>query len=314
MSKKEYRNNFSLNTGDCKPSLTLVEQLDLMIRRGLVVNDRKNALDIIRRTSYYRLSAYSLSLRKSDHFYENVTFDNIYELYRFDDAFRKIIFDYASYVEIAFRAYVAHTISQKYGPLGYMNPKNFSNKNYHQMFLEHLTEEIKRSDDVFVEHHYRNRDSIFPIWVAIECTSFGELSKLFKNMKAEDKQIIIDQWFSVSEEYISNWLHCSVFARNVAAHGGRFYNRTFKSVSVRLQGQLRKQFSGEDPFAFVVAINQLLPSKALAKQFRNDLKALFEKYPFAQKEKLGFPDSWESILISQTNDYEYYDKIESMNC
>lgn len=314
MTRKKYRKKFKLNTGDCKPPLTIPEQLDLMIERGLIVNDRENALDIIRRTSYYRLSAYSLSLRKNDRFYANVSFDDIYELYRFDDAFRKIIFDYASYVEIAFRAYISHTISQKYGPLGYMIPDNFSNKQYHKDFMKHLTEEIRRSDDVFVEHHYRNKNSVFPIWVAIECASFGELSKLFKNMKPEDKQTIIDHWFSVKEDYISNWLHCSVFARNVAAHGGRFYNRKFKSVSVRLQGQLKKQFTGEDPFAFVVAINQLLPSKALAEQLHRDLEALFKKYPFAQKEKLGFPKTWKEILAQQTNSYDYYHRIESMNC
>ena len=96
-----YRKDFHFNIGDCKPTLTLDEQLDLMISRGLTVTDRRNAIDIIRRTSYYRLSAYSLSLRKNDEFYEGVSFDNIYELYRCDDAFRKIVFNYASYVEIS---------------------------------------------------------------------------------------------------------------------------------------------------------------------------------------------------------------------
>ena len=304
-----YRKDFHFNIGDCKPTLTLDEQLDLMISRGLTVTDRRNAIDIIRRTSYYRLSAYSLSLRKNDEFYEGVSFDNIYELYRCDDAFRKIVFNYASYVEISFRAFISHTLSQKYGPLGYLDPNNFICAKYHKGFIDKLEKEVSRSDDLFVEHHYKDLNSVFPLWVAIECSSFGELSKLFKNMKPDDKQIIIDQWLEDDEIYISNWLQCSVYARNVAAHSGRFYNRVFKSVPVRLQGKLKKQFSGQSPFAFIFAINKLLPSKALCKQLRVDLKNMFKKYPFAQTSKFGFPDNWESILEDQTNSFSFYDDL-----
>ena len=313
MKKKMIRKNFKLNTGECKPVLSIPAQLDLMIERGLIVEDRENALDIIRRTSYYRLSAYSLSLKKNDQFYDGITFDNIYELYRFDDAFRKIVFDYASYVEIAFRAYISHTLSKKYGPLGYMDPNNFENKDYHASFIDHLTKEIKRSDDIFVEHHYQHYNSVFPAWVAIECSSFGDLSKLFNNMKLEDKNCIIDLWLPDTVKYVPTWLHCSVYARNIAAHGGRFYNRKFKSVSVKLQGQLKKKFSGESPFAYIFAINKLLPSKALTIQLRKDLAMLFKKYPFAQMEKMGFPKDWRDILVQQSHDFSFYKHINEIN-
>ena len=304
-----YRKDFHFQHGECKHVLSLDEQLDLLISRGLIVKDRKNAIDIIRRTSYYRLSAYSLSLRKDDRFYPGITFDNIYELYRCDDAFRKIIFQYASYVEIAFRAFTSHTLSEKYGPLGYLDPNNFIDPKYHEGFISKLENEVARSDDLFVEHHYKDLGSVFPLWVAIECSSFGELSKLFKNMKPEDKQIIIKRWLTDDEIYVSNWLQCAVYARNVAAHGGRFYNRTFKSVPVRLQGKLKKKFSGRSPFAYVFAINKLLPTAALCKQLRVVLNEMIRKYPFAQISRFGFPDDWESILIEQSNDFSFYDEL-----
>lgn len=304
-----YRKDFHFNNGLCKPVISLEEQLDLLISRGLHVSDRRNALDIIRRTGYYRLSAYSLSLRKDDRFYPGISFDNIYELYRCDDAFRKIIFNYATYVEISFRAFISYTLSEKYGPLGYLNADNFVCPDYHSSFITHLENEVARSDDVFVEHHYRDLDSVFPLWVAIECSSFGELSKLFKNMKPEDKQIIVDKWLNDDEVYVSNWLQCSVYARNVAAHGGRFYNRVFKSVPVRLQKKLRRKFPHDRSFAYVFAINKLLPSRALAERFRKDLHAMFDKYPFALYSKYGFPDEWETLLEVQANDYSFYDRL-----
>lgn len=304
-----HRQDFHFMEGPCKPVISIDEQLDLMISRGLLVGDRKNAIDIIRRTGYYRLSAYSLSLRKNDRFYPGVSFDSIYELYRCDDAFRKIVFNYATYVEISFRAFISYTLSEQYGPLGYLHPENFVSESYHKTFIEKLEEDVARSDDVFVEHHYRDLNSVFPLWVAIECSSFGELSKLFKNMKPDDKNLIIDKWLADDEVYISNWLQCSVYARNVAAHGGRFYNRVFKSVPVRLQGKLKKIFSSDRAFAYVFAINKLLPSKALTERLREDLQKMFKKYPFAQPSKYGFPNDWDAILTEQSNDFAFYDTL-----
>lgn len=304
-----YREDFHFKIGPCKEPLSLGDQLDLMISRGLVVSDRTNALDIIRRTSYYRFSAYTLSLKKEDVFYEGVTFDNVYELYRCDDAFRKIIFNYATYVEIAFRAYISHELSMAYGPLGYLDPNNFEDCDYHADFIQKLEEEVARSDDVFVEHHYTDLDSVFPLWVSIECTSFGDLSKLFKNMKLKDKQSIVKKWLPNDEKYISNWLQCCVYARNVAAHGGRFYNREFQSVPVRLSGKMKKIFSGRTPFAYVFAINKLLPTKALSVQLREDLRDMFKSYPFAQPDKFAFPDNWDQVLTNQSNSYIFYDDL-----
>ena len=305
-----HREDFHFDKGPCKPSCSIKELLDIMIDRGVIVRDYNNALDIIRRTGYYRLSAYTLSLKKDDVFYPETTFDNIYELYRCDDAFRKIVFDYASYVEIAFRAYISQELSQKYGPLGYLDADNFTNKSFHKEFIEHLESEVARSDDVFVEHHYNDLKSIFPLWVAIECASFGDISKLFKNMKNEDKQNIVKKWLPNDEVYISNWLQCSVYARNISAHGGRFYNRPLQSVKVRLPGKLKKIMSNESPFAFILAINKLLPSKALSDQLQKDLKHLFEKYTFANSEKYGFPSGWEIILAEQSNSYKYYSSLK----
>ena len=120
-----------LNKGHTKPFLTFSDQLDLLKSRGLIVTDDNEALQILSRTNYYRLSAYSLTLRKNDVFYDGVTFDQIYEIYRFDDAFRKLILDFTSYVEISSRTKIAYCHAQKHGALAYLDTSLFENKYYH---------------------------------------------------------------------------------------------------------------------------------------------------------------------------------------
>lgn len=298
-------NAFHLNTGETKPFLSINEQLDLLVKRGLIVENRDNALNILNRTNYYRFSAYSLTLRKDNVFYPNVTFDNIYELYRFDDALRKIIFQYTQYTEIALRSYIAYEHAKKYGPQGYMDSRNFLNPIYHLDFISKLSDEIEKSDDVFVNHYKRDFDSRFPIWVAIECSTFGNLSKLFKNMRTEDKTLISKTYFGVSREYIENWLQAAVFARNVAAHGGRFYNRQLRTVPLKIASKYEKDIDRYSAFAYTYAIYKMQPTKALSQSIRAELTSLFESHPFALKKHLGFPENWLDILNESENKKAY---------
>lgn len=292
---------FGLNKGKCKPFLSVAQQLNLLTDRGLIVNDIEEAANILNRTNYYRLSGYSLTLRKDDAFYDNVTFDNIYELYRFDDAFRKIIFHHSQYTEISMRSYIAYEFSNKYGALGYMESSNFSNVVYHAAFLAKLSEEISKSDDVFVSHYKNDFNSVFPLWVAVECTTFGNLSKLYKNLKQEDRTLISKKYFGVNREYLENWLQAAVFARNVAAHGGRFYNRVLRTIPVKLPNKYSGIIDGQSAFAYTYAIYKMQPTKALSESMRKSLQSLFISYPFALKKHVGFPDDWKQILVDSEN-------------
>lgn len=308
MTEPKEKEPFVLNRGETKPFKTLEEQLDILISRGLIVDDRENAIEILKRTNYYRFSAYSLTLRKDDRFdaYGDVHFDDIYELYRFDDALRNIILKYSLYIEVAFRAYIAYEHSRVYGAQGYMDPKNFSDPLYHIDFIAKLTEDVERAkEDVFVYHHNKDKNSVFPFWVAVECASFGLISKLFKNLKADDRNTISKQHIGVSREYVENWLQATVYARNVAAHGGRFYNRKLRTVRINLPNNLKKIIDRESPFAYIYAIHKLQPTKDLSKSFREQLKELFIVYPFATPRFLGFPENWFSILEESENKKAY---------
>ncbi len=285
-----------LNTGTTKPFLTYDQQVNLLESRGLIIKDHSFAISVLKRINYYRFSAYSLTLRKNDQFYPGVTFENIYDLYSFDMEIRRILLKYCLHVEVAFRSYIAHFHSHKYGPLGYLFTSNFENPSRHSSFIVELDNLIRRSDDLFIEHHKNHLNNVFPLWVAIEVTSAGTLSKLFKNMKLQDRIDFSKKYIGHNRKYVENWLQCCSYCRNVAAHGGRFYNRSLMACPVLIN---RKRYPGicnTSPFAFVIAIYNLLPTNELKKSMTNDLKNAFSNYPFALKKHLGFPEQWETML------------------
>jgi abortive infection bacteriophage resistance protein len=285
-----------LNTGPTKEYKTYAEQVDLLRSRGLVVDDVDAATQFLSQVNYYRFSAYSLTVRKNDAFYPGISFDDVCDLYCFDYDFRKIISAYTAYIEIALRCCVAHFHAGKYGPLGYLDAANFEKVFYHARFITALDAELSRSEDAFVHHHVQDLNSVFPLWVAIEASSFGVLSMMFKNMHVADRAEIARKHYRYSRKYIENWLQCAVYVRNIAAHGGRFYNRDLRSCPVRLPKKHRSAIVPTRAFAFVYAIHHLLPTGRQQTEFVESIDAAFHGHPFALKKHLGFPDDWKEYL------------------
>jgi abortive infection bacteriophage resistance protein len=286
-----------LNKGKTKEYKTYQEQVELLKSRGLIIKDEAWAADFLSRVNYYRFSAYSLTMRRDDVFYREISFEDIVDLYYFDYDFRKIIYAYTAYIEIALRCCMAHHHAEKYGPLGYLDAMNFNNQLYHARFLTSIDHELSRSDDAFVHHHVKDLNNVFPLWVAIEASSFGILSMMFKNMLADDRNEIAKNHYRFSRKYIENWLQCAVYVRNITAHGGRFYNRDLRSCPVKLPKKYRPDIVPTRAFAFVYALYHLLPLGEQQQKFIAEIEDSFARHPFALKRHMGFPDNWKSYLL-----------------
>ena len=119
-----------------KPALTFEEQIALLKSRGLVIDDEQRATRHLSNVSYYRMSAYMLSFKKLDadeivldEFEEGTTWDNVYDLYKFDRKLRLLIFDAIERIEIALRTQVIYQLSHKYGS-HWQNKKNIFKPTY----------------------------------------------------------------------------------------------------------------------------------------------------------------------------------------
>ncbi|HIW33068.1 MAG TPA: Abi family protein [Candidatus Paenibacillus intestinavium] len=72
---------------------TYKQQIDLLLSRGVVIEDVEQATTILKHISYYRLTAYGLSLKQegSDNYIANTSFEHIYRLYEFDSKLRALL-------------------------------------------------------------------------------------------------------------------------------------------------------------------------------------------------------------------------------
>ncbi len=62
-----------------KTPTTFEEQLKILRKRNLIIDDENSAIDILSRVNYYRLSAYMLTFKSDDTFFDNTTLEDIYD-------------------------------------------------------------------------------------------------------------------------------------------------------------------------------------------------------------------------------------------
>jgi len=288
-------------TQEPKPFKTYEEQLALLKKRGMCISDDQKALDILRTENYYRISGYWLTMMTkaadgTDAFYPGSCFDDVINLYHFDIALRKIIMTATITIETNLKAFVAYYHGQKYGPCGYLNNANVEDIWNHAQFLNALLTDLRRrKEEPFVIHHKEDLGGIYPIWVVTEVCSFDQISKFYRNMLSTDRSKIAKDFYGIpSREYIDSWLHCSVVARNMAAHGARFYNKASFKPAVMLPKHLNK-FSGT-LFGYIYAIYQLLPN-AERRHFLDEIGLVIENHSYAIIKHLGFPEGWKTLIM-----------------
>lgn len=104
-----------------QPPMSIDEQINNLIEKGLIINDINYATRILNDISYFRLiKAYSLNLKpKNGIYFDGVTFEQIVNLYLFNANFRQLLFSEIEKIEINVRCRISNYFSQKYGVLGF---------------------------------------------------------------------------------------------------------------------------------------------------------------------------------------------------
>lgn len=258
-------------------------------------------MSFLERVNYYRFSAYGLTLRKKDGtgaFKNDATFEQMKMIYEFDRKLREILIYYLESVEIEFRTKIAYYHAHDFGALGYKDSGNFNNSKFHAKFLEDLQKGIDRSEkELFVIHHKAKYNGVFPFWVAIEVMSFGELSKLFRNLLRQSKMKVIKD-FNVSPNKASSWLHTLSYIRNVCAHYGRLYGKDLIIKPQLNAGVTKGFFDNGRVFSAVFVLSKFLHQDDYIK-LASSLRLIIEEYSdYINLKEIGFPKEWENVLIT----------------
>ncbi len=302
--------------------LSYSQQIEkLKYEKNLQIDDEAYAKEILRQTSYYSLIGGYKDIFKNPttkKYKDGTRFEDIVELYYFDESLRQLFLRYLIKVENEIKSQVSYYFSEKNGEnqRAYLDSANYNyvdKKN--QKDIEHLIKILrgyvtKQTDYGYINHAQRKYGNV-PLWVLTNALTFGNISKMYM-LLPQDIQIKVSRNYpGVNERQMSSILAVMVKFRNVCAHGERLFTyRTVDSIpNMPIHKKLRITQKGtqyvngkNDLFSVVIALRYML-SDGWYKAFVKELKVFIDKYlkkhdSISEQElydKMGFPENWRKI-------------------
>lgn len=217
-----------------KPHQTYEQQLAILKRRGLRIDDADEALALLGRVGYYTLSGYSYPFRlrrldgsRADEFRRGTHISQVRALWEFDNRLRIAAFASIQHAETHLRALLAYELGA-IDPLIHRRPELLSIDRGvdHTAWLAKLDRQVADSREDFIVHHRNHRSSVIPIWVAVDVLDWGGLSYLFSFTPPPVRETVA-AIFDLSGPQLKSWLRALNVVRNVCAHHARLFNRYY---------------------------------------------------------------------------------------
>jgi abortive infection bacteriophage resistance protein len=325
-----------------KPFLTVPGQIRRLQERGMDCGTASFASGVLERYGYYRLSGFWHLYRarpnppapqfdddgreiRLDSFVQGTSLSHVVSLYDFDHALRTRLSDVLSTIEISFRFFIGHRLG-KVDKFAHRNPETLGavreqggiieTTTAYCEWLEEYDRHENRARDGFVLHFREKYGPHLPIWVATEVMSLGVLSNLYTLMRQVDQEILAARFQINTADgrgdrgALANWLNNVRNVRNICAHYGRLWNRTF-DVLIDAPGQSRKDADSHlsrlvdeginnKLYGVLLIMRHLLlsiaPERTDVIEIANYIDSQSQDVQFNLRQ-LGFPDDWRTDAV-----------------
>ena len=308
MNKKEFK--------------TLEEQLNIFENKGLIINDKEKAKEILLKENYFFLNGYRLIFMYSNSdrkFVKNSTFDELYSMFKFDRELRNILFKNLLIVENNIKSIISYKLSVKYGykEKNYLKPTNFTNDRKEQRRVNDVLNKMNRQIRVNAQNHsatlhYLNNYGYIPLWVLVKVLSFGLINELYGILKPEDKTEIANI-YNLNVDDMEIYLSLLANYRNLCAHEDIVYDhktqRYINGTKFHEKLNIEKDSFNEykkgknDIFALIIILKQMLDEEKFT-QMMNEINIKIQDWQWEVKsitvnklyDYMGFVDNYMDII------------------
>lgn len=207
--------------------------MGILRSRGLNIDNEALARDFLLYNNYYRISGYSLTLRKNDVFFKSATFQNIIDIYNFDHELRHILLQYLEVIEVKMKSVYVYEFTKVHGPTGYLDESFFTNKIKHREILDKANQQKNQRlpHEAYLKHFVNDLHQDIPLWAYIDLFTISDISFLYSISEPSIKDAIARAFgltMNKGSFILGNYMHSMTIIRNLCAHGSRIYNRLFE--------------------------------------------------------------------------------------
>ena len=300
---------------------TIDQQIDILRKKGLIIDDEARAYDILLKENYFFLNGYRHLFMNSPTdktFISGSTFSELYSLFLFDRYSRNIFFKNLLIIENRLKSVISYQMSKKYGykEKDYLNVKNFTNDPEKKRRVHDVIEKMKRQIRINTSRHnatlhYLNNYGYIPLWILVKVLSFGMVCELYSILKDEDK-LEIATIFGLSKEYLEDFLPILSNYRNLCAHEDIVFDHKTERVIPDTEYHKRLNifkmddeyiYGKNDIFAVIIIFKFLLEDdefRLMLKEFDYEFEKLDARIDSIPVEKIldtmGIPKNFMDIL------------------
>jgi abortive infection bacteriophage resistance protein len=292
-----------------KPATSIPEQIALLQKRGLTINDEKIAEHYLLHVGYYRLAGYWQIFqndRMNHTFIRNTTIEQLIELYNFDRELRLLLLDAIEHIEVSFRSVMSDEMCCKYGAAWYADKQYVFDEKAFKNIIAEVDKELDRSNEDFIKHHNTKygKENYPPAWKTLQILSLGTLSRLYGNIhnNIPERRIIAKKYGLPTEAWLHSWMQVISVLRNYCAHHSRVCYRTFSFPPKDMHRPKLPWIKNTPPpggslsqhlYYQLCAVRYLLHTCSPDNRFNTKLKQLIAKYPSVEMKRMGFIPDWE---------------------
>ncbi|NHI67586.1 Abi family protein [Lactococcus garvieae] len=260
-----------------------------------ILTIRKKALEILSNVNYYNLTGYLFQFKYSRGNYNHgVSFEQGVALYNFDRELHAFLSSITTEIEQSLKTKIAHAIAMNFPeqPCCYEEETFFTDKTEHEKFMYEFHKSVNQNSRVdFVKHHIHKYESHFPIWIAVQLFTLGNLKVLYANSPTKARKAV-STVYDVSPIIMDSWINCVRLIRNLTAHNMRLYGSTFYKMPKKAAGKV--EYTGSNHlWGYFLLLKYLYHDKEKWIDKIVQLREIFSRYlPYINLTKIGFPDDW----------------------
>lgn len=279
---------------------TINEQVELLKERGLIIADEGKLKRYLTNISYYHFSIYFKHFQKNDIFITGTTFEDVLNIYVFDQKLRLLLLDVLERIEKSFKCRLTYEMAVLSGNSCWMTDKKyFRDETEHNDRTMDLLENLRYSKEIYIRHYYEtyNLPKYPPVWMVIETLTFGQCVMIYGQLKPEYQKIIADT-YGINKKFISNWLHALSVIRNFCAHHSRLWNREMVITLNQRHGIYGKLFdnsNGNRLFNYLLVMQIINCKFNPTSKWGERLEKIVADHNI-RISHMGFPDDWNERL------------------
>ena len=221
--------------------LNYEEQLEKFISQGMIIKDKKKALERIKHISYYKIKEFSSFFMNPDETYKKDTyFEAVIQNFYFDKNLRMEFLKCSEKIELSIKNKIVYTLGAKYGAFGYLKFSNWCDRKIskenilkeEEKFRKKIKQKMKlfSSNPIIKDFIKNNPDEEFPsVWRIAEILTFGEILRLFEIMSQKNKISVVRNYGLEIDEFTS-YMNNMKLIRNLCAHNMAIINIKLKSI------------------------------------------------------------------------------------